>query len=187
MHSPVQCGFDRAVGERPGTSRAHPAPPTNTIAAAPRRPRPQPESCPWGGLFGTCLWVAPIVAIDGHHRRRRRGHHTIIIGIRPERPSSSVRVRDTQAFPCTNLDATPMEILGWFVSRWSIETTFQESRAYLGVETQRQWSDLAIARTTPALFGMFSFIALLGGGSQNCRLPSPETRRLVSQTRIFIQ
>jgi hypothetical protein len=46
-------------------------------------------------------------------------------------------VRDTQAFLCTNLDATPMEILGWFVSRWFIETTFQESRAYLGVETQR--------------------------------------------------
>lgn len=69
-------------------------------------------------------------------------------------------VRDTQAFLCTNLDATPMEILGWFVSRWSIETTFQESRAHLGVETQRQWSDLAIARTTPALFGMFSLIAL---------------------------
>jgi hypothetical protein len=69
-------------------------------------------------------------------------------------------VRDTQAFLCTNLDATPMEILGWFVSRWSIETTFQECRAHLGVETQRQWSDLAIARTTPALFGMFSLIAL---------------------------
>ena len=46
------------------------------------------------------------------------------------------------------------------VSRWSIETTFQESRAHLGVETQRQWSDLAIARTTPALLGMFSLIAL---------------------------
>ena len=69
-------------------------------------------------------------------------------------------VRDTQAFLCTKLDATPVEILGWFVSRWSIETTFQESRAHLGVETQRQWSDLAIARTTPALFGMFSLIAL---------------------------
>jgi hypothetical protein len=69
-------------------------------------------------------------------------------------------VRDTQAFLCTNLDATPMQILGWFVSRWSIETTFQESRAHLGVETQRQWSDLAIARTTPALFGLFSLVAL---------------------------
>jgi hypothetical protein len=69
-------------------------------------------------------------------------------------------VRDTQAFLSTNLDATPMEILGWFVGRWSIETTFQESRAHLGVETQRQWSDLAIERTTPALFGLFSLVTL---------------------------
>ncbi len=69
-------------------------------------------------------------------------------------------VRDPQAFLCTNLEATPMQILGWFVSRWSVETTFQEIRAHLGVETQRQWSDLAIARTTPALFGLFSLIAL---------------------------
>ena len=68
--------------------------------------------------------------------------------------------RDPQAFLCTDLDATPVEILGWFVHRWSIETTFQESRAHLGVETQRQWSDLAIARTTPALFGLFSLVTL---------------------------
>jgi len=69
-------------------------------------------------------------------------------------------VRDPQAFLCTDLDATPVEILGWFVHRWSIETTFQESRAHLGVETQRQWSDLAIARTMPALFGLFSLVTL---------------------------
>jgi hypothetical protein len=67
-------------------------------------------------------------------------------------------VRDTQAFLCTDIDATPVDILGWFVSRWSIETTFQESRAHLGVETQRQWSDLAIVRTTPALLGLFSLV-----------------------------
>jgi hypothetical protein len=33
-------------------------------------------------------------------------------------------------------------------------------RAHLGVETQRQWSDLAIARTTPTLFGLFSLVTL---------------------------
>ena len=69
-------------------------------------------------------------------------------------------VRDPQAFLGTDLDATPVAILGWFVSRWSVETTFQESRAHLGVETQRQWSDLAIARTTPAIFGFFSLVTL---------------------------
>ena len=69
-------------------------------------------------------------------------------------------IRKPQAFLCTDLDATPASILGWFVHRWSIESTFQETREHLGVETQRQWSDLAIARTTPALLGLFSLITL---------------------------
>lgn len=69
-------------------------------------------------------------------------------------------IRRPQAFLCTDLDATPASILGWFVHRWSMETTFQETREHLGVETQRQWSDLAIARTTPALLGLFSLITL---------------------------
>ena len=55
-------------------------------------------------------------------------------------------------------------ILGWFVSRWRVETTFQEVRTHLGVETQRQWSDLAILRTTPALLGLFSLITVWADG-----------------------
>ena len=58
--------------------------------------------------------------------------------------------REPQAFLSTDLDAAPAEILGWFVQRWSMETTFQETRDHLGVEMQRQWSDLAIARSTVA-------------------------------------
>ena len=65
-----------------------------------------------------------------------------------------------QAFLCTDLNAAPVDILQWFVSRWQLEVTFQEVRAHLGVETQRQWSDLAIMRTTPALLGLFSLVTL---------------------------
>jgi hypothetical protein len=68
---------------------------------------------------------------------------------------------DTQALLCTDLQATPEQILAWFVQRWQLEVTFEEARRHLGLETQRQWSDLAIARTTPALFGLFSLVALL--------------------------
>ncbi len=64
------------------------------------------------------------------------------------------------AFLSTDLTATPAMILGWFVSRWRVETTFQEVRTHLGVETQRQWSDRAILRTTPVLLGLFSLITL---------------------------
>ena len=57
---------------------------------------------------------------------------------------------------CTDPAADPTQILEWFVLRWQLEVTFQEVRTHLGVETQRQWSDLAIARTTPVLLGLFA-------------------------------
>jgi hypothetical protein len=47
------------------------------------------------------------------------------------------------------------------IKRWTIATTFEESRAHLGFETQRQWADGAIERTTPCLFGLSSVVALL--------------------------
>jgi len=66
----------------------------------------------------------------------------------------------TQALLCTDLEADPEKILSWFVTRWQLEVTFQEVRRHLGCETQRQWSELAIRRTTPALMGLFSLITL---------------------------
>ena len=106
------------------------------------------------------------------------GHHTYTLewvsqtavwyhtGLPPV-PIRWVLVRDPlgklepQAFLCTNLEATPTHILRWFRQRWQIEVTFQEVRAHLGVETQRQWADLAILRTTPALLALFSLVVLL--------------------------
>ena len=67
---------------------------------------------------------------------------------------------DTQALLSTNLEAAPLQIIAWFILRWRLEVTFQEVRLHLGVETQRQWSDLAISRTTPVLFGLFSLVTL---------------------------
>jgi hypothetical protein len=84
----------------------------------------------------------------------------------PAVPIRWVVVRDPQgAFAiqgllCTDHGAEPEQILGWFVLRWQMETTFQEARRHLGVETQRQWSELAIRRTTPVLLGLFSLVTL---------------------------
>jgi hypothetical protein len=82
---------------------------------------------------------------------------------------------DPQAFLCTDLDAAPCDIVRWFVRRWSIEVTFAEVRRHLGVETQRQWSDLAIQRTTPALLGLFSLVTLWANETFADR-PSPPRR-----------
>jgi hypothetical protein len=78
---------------------------------------------------------------------------------------------DPQALLCTDPAQEPLQILRWFTQRWQLEVTFREVRDHLGVETQRQWSDLAIARTTPCLLGLFSVVILLANRlSRHARL-----------------
>ncbi len=80
-----------------------------------------------------------------------------------------------QALLCTDLALDPAQIVTWFVRRWCVEVTFQEARAHLGVETQRQWSNQAIARTTPCLLALFSIVTLLAAG-----LPARERRHVTA-------
>jgi len=101
----------------------------------------------------------------------------------PPVPIRWVLVRDpagkfpTQALLCTDVTAPPDQILAWFVQRWQLEVTFHALRTHLGMETQRQWSSPAIARTTPALFGFFSLVTLLAHPalSRTPTLPLPQT------------
>ena len=65
-----------------------------------------------------------------------------------------------QALLSTSLEHTPEHMLPWFVCRWTMEVTFEEARAHLGMETQRQWNDRAVARTTPALLSLYAIITL---------------------------
>jgi hypothetical protein len=82
-------------------------------------------------------------------------------------PIRWVLVRDPQGdydpvgLLSTDPTAEPLSIVTWFVQRWQLEVTFEEVRRHLGVETQRQWSDKAIARTTPLLLGLFSWVTLV--------------------------
>lgn len=68
---------------------------------------------------------------------------------------------DPRAFFTTDLSVAPMQILVWVIMRWGVEVTFEEVRAHLGFETQRQWNRKAILRTSPAILGLFSLITLL--------------------------
>jgi hypothetical protein len=65
-----------------------------------------------------------------------------------------------QVLLSTHLEYTCAQMLAWFVCRWTMEVTFEEARAHLGMETQRQWTDRAIARATPALLSLYSVITL---------------------------
>ena len=86
---------------------------------------------------------------------------------------------DPQALLCTDQACDPVQVLSWFVQRWQLEVTFREVRDHLGVETQRQWSDKAIARTTPCLLGLFSLVTLLG------KQLAPQTRRATATSAWY--
>jgi hypothetical protein len=117
------------------------------------------------------VWIAVTLARWYGERDRRieyvsqtaMWYHTGFVPV----PIRWVLIRDplgkfaTQALLCTDQEADPVQILLWFARRWQMEVTFHEVRAHLGVETQRQWSEQAIARTTPALMGLFSLVTLV--------------------------
>lgn len=148
--------------------------------AAPRKPKQMGRTRKKGKRLPTLLAVAadPKTVWTTHVMRHWYGEvkrtieftsHTAIWfhSGKPPLPIRWVIVRDpsgrfkTQALLCTDLNATPLHIVQWFIQRWQMEVTQREVREHLGVETQRQWSDLAILRTTPALFGLFSVITVL--------------------------
>ena len=97
---------------------------------------------------------------------------------------------DPQALLCTDPSGDPTQILQWFALRWQLEVTphqvqgrlFQEVRTHLGMETQRQWSDLAIARTAPVWLGLFSWATLAAHVLQQERPNHPAHCGLVRQT-----
>lgn len=89
------------------------------------------------------------------------------------------------AFFATDQEADPGQILDWYIMRWGVEVTFEEVRAHLGVETQRQWSDLAIQRTTPALLGLFSLVTLLAHHLSNGSPPVQTTAWYVKRHPTF--
>lgn len=92
----------------------------------------------------------------------------------------------SQALLCTDPTVSPAQIVQWFILRWQLEVTFEEVRAHLGVETQRQWSDQAIARTTPALLGLFSLVTLLAHqAARRGKLPVRQAAWYVKSTPTF--
>jgi len=113
----------------------------------------EPASVPWYGGRTAAVELATATAIWYH-------------GGKPPVAIRWVLIRDPRerfeplALLATDPAADAAAIVQWFVLRWQLEVTFHEVRAHLGVETQRQWSDRAILRTTPALLGLFSVVTL---------------------------
>ena len=75
----------------------------------------------------------------------------------------------------TNVMTSAEEMIALYIDRWNIEVTFEEVREHLGVETQRQWSDKAIARTTPILLGIYSLVCLMANEMNQAKVIEPES------------
>jgi len=111
---------------------------------------------------------------------------------KPPLPIRWVIVRDpknvfkTQALLCTDINVSAEQIIAWFVRRWQVEVTFHEVRTHLGVETQRQWADLSILRSTPALLGLFSIVTLLANlHAQKQKLPVQQAAWYIKNLPTF--
>jgi hypothetical protein len=72
------------------------------------------------------------------------------------------------------------------VGRWSIEVTFEEARAHLGMETQRQWSMWALGRSTPCLLGLFSVVVVLAQALHPEELPVRRAAWYAKEEATFI-
>ncbi len=134
----------------------------------------------------TVDWYHDAVARDERNNEKRTIEITAGMAVwyhsgMPTVPLRWVLIRDPegefkpQALLCTDRCVDPVQVIAWFVQRWQLEVTFEEVRAHLGVETQRQWSDAAIARVTPALLGLFSWITLAAHRLQAHELLSVRT------------
>lgn len=136
-------------------------------------------SLPWYGGDEKRLEFAQGTALWYH-----RGHLPVPIRwVLVRCPESSFK---PTAFFCSDATVTAMPIITWFIARWTIEVTFQEMRAHLGFGAQREWSERAIERTTPCLFGLFSLVALMAAVLYPDRLPIRSTAWYAKEGATFI-
>jgi hypothetical protein len=172
--------YQPAPARQPGTKgrprkKGERLPTLEQVAAAPKTPWRRVTIPNWYGEGRRAIELVSQTAVWFH-------------GGLPALPIRWVLIRDpkgkfkTQALLCTDMTADPVQIVKWFVLRWQTEVTYHEVREHLGVETQRQWSDLAtlapragrvrVLRTTPALLGLFSLVTLLAH-QHTCRRKLP--------------
>ena len=64
-------------------------------------------------------------------------------------------------FFSTDVNMTAQAMIETYVRRWNLETTFQEMRSYVGLETTRGWKKATVMRVEPCLFGLYSVIVCL--------------------------
>ena len=196
-HAPRRRHRRHPPSTRRGALRSGPAPPGLGTIGRPRKKGARLLTLRDVLAAQSTCWKSVQVAGRsrcGRARHRDRHGHRRVAARRPARRAApGVLVRDPegrfapQARLGTDPARDPAQIVAWFVRRWCVEVTFQEARAHLGVETQRQWSDKAIARTTPCLLALFSVVALAGGSPPRPRAATGRGHGVVRQGSAHLQ
>jgi hypothetical protein len=163
-----------------------PVRPASTPGVKPKKGPRQPKLCDRLDVTtvaaGHTAWERQVVAWYGHQQRLldvatgTALWHTD--GCDPL-PIRWVLLRDPQgrlspyALFCTDQEVDATAILAAYLQRWNVEVTFEEARAHLGLETQRQWTTRAVGRTTPCLLGLFSVVVLMAHAAHPAPSPNP--------------
>jgi hypothetical protein len=64
-------------------------------------------------------------------------------------------------FFTTDIMMKPQRTIACYTQRWSIDTTVQECRAYLKLESAKGYGQQPVLRFTPCLFGLSTVVVLL--------------------------
>lgn len=100
-----------------------------------------------------------VEVLDGRGHWYKAGHGLV--------PVRWVFVRDTtgthrdEYFFTTDPARTPAAVIGQYCDRWNIETTFEEARSALGLETTRGRCKSTVLRAGPCLLGLYTVVAVL--------------------------
>ena len=140
----------RGVGRPPvkGARRAKPSRASGPDA------RPDELTVDWCG--GGTRHVE-VVGEAAHRSKSGRG----LVALRWVSVCDRTGTHRDESLDATDPVLTPAEVVGYYCGRWGIGTTFQETRAHLGLETTRGRCAKTVTRAAPCLFGLYSAVALL--------------------------
>lgn len=120
------------------------------------------------GWYGGEKRRVEIVTGSGHWYKSGRG----LVAIRWVYVRDLTGTHRDEYFFTTNTMLTPRLIIETYTERWSLEVTYEEARAYLGLGTTCCRSKSSVEREAPMIFGLYSLVVLL-----YTTLPIPKTDR----------
>jgi hypothetical protein len=150
LHDPPPPVVGKRNGRPPKKGAKRPAPQA-VVAAAERRER---REVAW---YGGGRREVEVVSGTGHWHKSGAGLVEVLWVYVHDLTGTH---RDSYLFS-TDPAMAVARVIETYTGRWNIETTFQEMRAYLGLETTRGWTQATVLRAAPCLFGLYSVVALL--------------------------